>query len=927
MARINNLATIYKGNDIKGWSMYEKIIDKLVNDFLKHKSISSLICDMYGNVAFENELFSMASRCINDSFKCELPIERKAKVVIALTYLASRKYDGNLWDYIRDAFSQTYDKYPNSQFVDGKIRNLLGCFRSFVNYLDEGSYVAVPLVLAGVTHYWLSSFFDFCFLIYKNRMLANGDLSDEQIRKQLFYTFSALKRTNRLSADTDVIKFGESHTYQLSKYTQSALASGDNVDGLVEIGTYCIRLVIDSLLEINPEPKPFYIDAFTKWHNKFSLSKKERDELIEKRKQGVWKSALKYENGINLITKTRWIDDSYDPFSIKILVKNNNEIVQESDVNIDSDDMGALIIKSKRIPLETTPLDHLSYQIVSNDEVLFDSEEELFRDIVFFDSENGAEIFATKDYDGGALVVTNNKPEIGRTVRCGNNYFVTEIIIDSSQDYVFDGKHYGFKTIRKPGIEGVVIEWAIVEPKISSKNIAVYSEVNHALFEAPFDVDSILIEMDGNLVNNDIVELVELSRLSNGICQYRAILKELTPGYHFVRFLSPGKQEISKANFEFVLDPNAKQEVDDDYLTYEIVFLGKRKADFINENDDYVVEVRNIKGLGPCNIKYGLVSILISFDNQHWIRPSERIDFSALKQNNQILYIRTVGLKNIETKNDLGKLEQPQPSKEDALGWKYRTPCGFIYSYSSNGAKRCKLTISNEQEKAEFFIDYVAFVDESKSIVRYESSTRNCYCRFSFTKNKKLKLKFMCDGKALFTKPVVECDEEIRTPVLKAFSIYQIVLTETRGMFGKEIECYRKDFYFSTKNDLVGHVFQIDSVDVFGSTSNYKRRLTGEPVTIKFLRPSGKENDLYYGTIMQRDPYSHYKNNLLTNIGPIQIRVEDEFEGNKLWVYIYDKEDDMLCYNRVKGCIHNSTNDIASRKMEGIERFLIHLRK
>lgn len=907
--------------------MYEKIIDKLVGDFLKHKSISPLICDMYGNTTFENELYEIAGRCISDSFRCELPIERKAKVAVALTYLASTKYDGNLWDYIRDVFSQTYDRYLNNQFVDGKIRSILRCFRSYVNYSNEESYVAVPLVLAGVTHYWLSSFFDFCFLVYKNRMLANGDLSDEQIRKQLFYTFSALKRTNRLNADNDVIKFGDSHTYQLSKYTQSALASGDNVDGLVEIGTYCIRLVIDSLLETNPEPKLFYMDAFMKWHNKFSLSKKERDELNEKRKQGVWKSAFKYENGIYLITKTRWVDDSYDPFSIKILVKNNGVTVQESDVNIDSDDMGALIIKSKRIHLETTPLGKLSYQIVSNEEVLFDSSDELYRDIIFFDSEEGTEIFATKDYDGGAFAVTNEKPELGKPVQSGKSFFITEFIIDSSQDYIFDGTHYGFKTVRKPGLEGTILNWVVIEPKVSCRDIAVYSEVNHALFEAPFDSNSILVELDGSLVSKETIELVELSHLSNGIYQYRAILKGLKAGYHIVKFLSLNKQEINKSTFEFVLDPDAKQEVDDDYLTYQIDFLGRRKADFINDNDDYVVEVRNINGLGPSNIKYCLFSILISFDNQRWIRPSERIDFSELKQTNQLLYIKTVGLKYIETKTDLGKLEQPQCSKEDVRGWKYRTPCGFLYSYDSTDVKRCKITISNEQEKAEFYIDYVAFIDESKSIIRYESATRNCFCKFSFSKNKKLKLKFMCDGNPLFTKPVVVSDEEIRTPVLKAFNIYQIVLIETKGIFGKEKECYRKDFYFSDKKDLLGHVFQIDVVDVFGETANYIKRLTGEPVTIKFLKPSGKENDLYYGSIMQRDPYEYYKGNLLTNIGPIQIRVEDEFENNKLWVYIYDKEDDMLCFNRAKGCIHSSTNDIASRKMEGIERFLIHLKQ
>ncbi len=907
--------------------MYEKIIDKLVNEFLNHKSISSLICEMYGNATFEKELFEIANRCIGDSFNCTLPIERKAKVAVALTYLASSKYDGNLWDHIREAFPSIYDKYLNNQFVDGKIRSILNCFRSFVNYSNEESYVAVPLVLAGVTHYWLSSFFDFCFLIYKNRMLANGDLSDAQIKKQLFYTFSALKKSNRLNADNDVIQFGESHTYQLSKYTQSALASGENIEGIVDIGAYCIRLVIDSLLDISPTPKLFYMDAFMKWHNKFSMSKKEKDELLEKRKQGVWKSSFKYEDDICLITKTRWIDDSYDPYSIKILIKNNGLVVQESDVNIDSDDMGALIIKSKKIHLKNTPLGKLSYQIVSNNDILFDSENELYREIIFFNSEDGTEIFATKDFNGGAFAVTKEKPEFGRNVYSGELYWITEFFIDPSKDYIFCGNHYGFKTIRKPGIEGKKINWVIVRPKVSQRDIAVYSDVCHALFEAPFKIDSILVNLDGIYVGKDFVELVELSHLSNGIYQYRAILKKLSIGYHFVKFVSSDKKDIKKAEFEFVLDPNASQEVDEEYLTYQINFLNERKTDYIDINEDFVSELRNIKGLGPSLVKYGLISIFISFDNQNWIKPSQRIDFSELNQSNQYLYIKSANIKNIETKTDIGRLEQPQFTKEDVFGWKYRIPCGFLYSYDSTDVKMCKIAIFNETEEAEFYIDYVTFIDTSKSIVKYDSLAKNCYCKFIFSKNKKLKLKFVCDGKPLFVKPSLMCDEEVRTPILKAFIKYQIILSESKGIFGKERECYKEDFYFCDKNDLIGHIFQIDIVDVFGKTANYKKRLIGEPVTIKFQKLSMEENDLYYGSIMQKDPFSNYKGNLLKNIGSIQIRVEDEFENNKLWVYIYDREDDLLCFDKMKGCIHGSTTDFASKKMEGIERYLIHYKK
>lgn len=906
--------------------MYEKLIEKIVNDFLNHNSISNIIVGLYGNSEFESELFAIADKCVLDSFKAHLPVERKAQVVVALTYLASTKYDGNLWNYIRDAFPSTYDNYLNSQYIDGKIRSILSCFKSYVNYSNSESYVAVPLVLSGVTHYWLDSFFDFCFQIYKNRMLANGDISDQDIKKQLFLTFSALKKTNKLNADNDVIKFGESHTYQLSKYTQSALSSGENLDGLVEIGAYCIRLVIDSLLDKKPEPQPFYTAAFDKWYTKFNSSKSEKEELNERRKLGVWKSSFLYDDGVYLLTKTRWVDDSYNPFDIKLLILNDNKIMQESELNIESDEMGALIIKSKRVYLEHIPLGKLKYQIVCSGEILFDSESEMFRNVIFFNGEDGTEIFPTKDFDGGAIVVSRQIPSFGKRLFFNSEYVVTEFIIRSSSDYVVDNVHYGFKTIRKPGLEGTLINWICVQPKVSPRDVFVYSEINHALFEAPYEMQDIKSYLDDEYAEKNQIELVELSSFSNGIHQYRAILKNVSNGYHIVKFIANGK-EINRSKFEFILDTEAKQEVSDEYLSYSINFLGKIKKGFIEDDDDFVSDLRQISGLGPSLVKYGLFSILISFDNSNWIRPSERIDFSTLNKSSQYLYIKTVGLKSLETKTDIGKLEQPQCAKDDNYGWKYRTPCGFLFSYDSTEAKRCKLTINNEREKAEFFIDYVAYIDESSSIIRYESDNKNCICQFAFSSSKKLKFQFLRDNKPLFVKPIVVSGEIVKTPVLKAFNIYEVVLTETKGIFGKEKECFRKDFYFCDKNDLLGHVFEIDAVDVFGEKSNFIKKLTGTPVTIKFLRPSSKENDLYYGSIMQRDLYASYKGNLLTKIGPIQIRVEDEFEDNKLWVYIYDKDEDMLCYNAIRGCIHNSTNDVASCKMDGIERFLIHLKK
>ena len=62
--------------------MYEKLIEKIVNDFINHNSISNIIVGLYGNSEFESELFAIADKCVLDSFKAHLPVERRLKLLL-----------------------------------------------------------------------------------------------------------------------------------------------------------------------------------------------------------------------------------------------------------------------------------------------------------------------------------------------------------------------------------------------------------------------------------------------------------------------------------------------------------------------------------------------------------------------------------------------------------------------------------------------------------------------------------------------------------------------------------------------------------------------------------------------------------------------------------------------------------------------------
>lgn len=901
--------------------MYEKIIGEIVGKFLRNESISNDLNKFYGNNVFACELFDLADRCVLNSFKANITYERKAQVIVALTYLALSEYDGGLWEQIREKFIKSYECRGNPQFVDGKIRNIVSNFKNYVDYYHTESIVAVPIILAGVTHHWLPSFFDYCFLIYKNRLLANSQITDEQLEKQLFYTFSSLQKSDKLNVNEDIIRFGEGHAYQLSKFTQSALKSGKNIDGLAKIGAYCIRLVINELTGEQMDIKPFFKESFENWKKHFYRSKKEQEDIVKKSKEGIWRSSFIYEYGkIFVQTKTRWISDNYDPFKIELVVLNGNQLLHRTDdLLIEDDEMGAMIIKSKKVEMSEGILGQLHYQIKHGEEIIYDSGEELHRDALIF-NQYGGEIHRGKDFDGTAILVSRTLPSnYVNIVEYLNDGYITQINIDSSEDYIFDNKHYSFKSINKPSIEGEDLTWILVKSKIFNLYYKIYKNIKNLYFSSVLKSEQIMVKQNGIFTNE--LSLIKMYSQSNGVNFYKIKGDKIKNGFNKIDICSKDGKDIE--NFTFILDEDIERVIDVENQLIEVLFLGKKERHKIDSNKDYLNFLVNIDRIGPCNLLIEQGISWISFDGINWLDSCSRIDIEKIDYSNAKLFVKANQIKKIITKTDLGNILEPQFKIIDEFGWKYEVSVMYLLNYKNSNVKTCSVDLIFQNHIDNYYIDYVTFIDLSKTILNYNQKDKCTHFMFCSDENKIFNVEIIGKGNDVI-KFNLESNKQYFIKKLKSFIEYKIYIKEKRG-FSKEKNIAQFDYFFCDKDDLCGKIFKIEEVEILGSKSNYKKKLFGAPITLKFSYKDDNDVDLFHGNLQQiMTSYNYKKYNAFSNLGKLFIRVEDEFENDKLWVYLYDKDEEQLLYDRRLNTVCSTTEiNNTTKNMEGIERFLI----
>lgn len=549
-----------------------KDINSIIKLFKNNESITNLLIYNFDNQKFEETLcaegFYYLERVMNGYY---LKDECKIEIIILLSYIALKYYDGDLHTQIISNYRK-HRSESEYQFSDKSIRNsmykILEPYRKVVQYFHDSSYNAVPIIYASVPHYRVSQLYKISYDIYKKKLLFDEDVTNDQIESKVEECLRALKRKDLLS-DSDSIKGTE---YLMSKYTQSSIYSGFNLEALVKIISHCIRLIINHLTRLEDSfiVEPYYKEGYDLWVDDFDNNNKEIEKYKKSRSLSRPYFKLQNQKNIYLNTGEYCMDDSYDPQKVQIEIYSNSKLIKRYNVDGPNDiffnddvSMGGYIIKGQRYLLECSPIDNLSYKIVCDGEEIYSSKERLFRKVLFFDK-GGNEVKPGTEYEGDIFVVSHtldSNDESGSSainVTKKEDYYISIFEVNSKEVFRFDNEPYVFFKIKDPKLIGYQVPWASFTT-MEGKEEKIYKDIS-VLFQTSCDMEDIYILVDGNIItfgeDNDIIYTINLfSNEYNGLFAYLINIYGLDSGLHNIKIFNIKTNKMIKdSNLNFIYD-------------------------------------------------------------------------------------------------------------------------------------------------------------------------------------------------------------------------------------------------------------------------------------------------------------------------------------------------------------------------------------
>lgn len=819
--------------------MFEQEIQKIVLNIINKQPVACSLNRFYGNPDFEKELFSAADRYLYRNIKGQntdfiTPYER-AYITLALTVIAQSYYNGgNFYDPVRQKFHLCYvgdeEKWikPYSDVTIQKhIRNILSPYIPWCSYFNNSDYVAVPLTLGVVPHSRLKHLFDVGMSIYKSYFL-HEEMTDDEIYSQVEKAYLNLKKRHLV---------GESDTlgtyWKMSKYTQSAIASGVFFNDLVQITSDVVKIIIchmatdeDSLNE--EDVPPFYQSAYQEWKNRKDVAE-EKDE--KRGKIIVSRPFFSFsfsDNEIYLTTGAFKVDDeTIDPNNIEILIKEAR--IPVKDVDSAHDDHlfgGGFQINQIRIPitkLDINPIDKCSYQIVCGDNVLYKSEERCFRDYLIF-NQDGKEIKPSTQYDGYAIFVNKNgiENENQNIMYSKNGYVVSSIRVNENDPFIIDGKHVVFSRIRETKESASNITWLMFEPdEITgiSDYIRVFASYDGLIFDSSCKASDIRI-FDKSLLNSskDVelkdFEIETISLGTNRVNKYFVKINGLSNGFHYLELRNAKNESILGKTFKFILCPKANKIYDQGILTVECSFLKEEIRDIKDDLD--IKRKCFVPGLGYGRLHINPQVMFYSLDKgTTWHDTSDRVDFVNVKSlANMSILIRGPKDLKVGFLNRDGLLVGLEKNLSDEFGW--------IYEYYLSQMQSCMSQMHTALHlKSKFVDDEIIYVDFAPnvddSLTKKEIKGRDASFVFVYSGDVKVEARLTKYGESTSLKQEITSGVCFEFKDLTPFVTYNLTLHKKVGLVGFDGKpFYSTNVFISDPRCLAGKRFSIKQVECVG---------------------------------------------------------------------------------------------------------------
>lgn len=620
----------------------EEKIKSLAKKLSEGKSISLDLIEAYDQDSFENTLFAVGSALFLRRMRgWRLNEIELYTIIVHMSYIALKEYDGNFHEkfFVSVAENCNSDLDQNSvlKTVYEVINDLR--LRRLVHYFDTKSYVAVPLCIACVPHYRMEHLFRIAYDIFKKKLLFYDDIPDAQIAEKTRDVLLAFKRKNLIADATDDPIKGTN--YLFSAYTKSCIVNGYNFDALVEIFVATIRLIINYLTKREDAyiVPAFYKEGLKAWSESFENDRIECETYAKNKSLSSPSLLMDEWKTIILKTGAYCMDETYDPQNLMICVYNGGELLQKcklndaNDVEYNDEAIGGFKINSKKIALSNSwsPLGRLSYQLCCGDCVLYDSQDRLYRDALFFCADDGTEARPGTDHVGEVLLVvsrTENQSTLGDAALVldrREKYVLSRIIVNNAAPYIIDETPYVFRKVKGVEFTGYPVPWIkffSLEKKIL---YSIYKTVE-VIVPASCEGKEIVVELDGEILNASDRREYCVYRYSQNVDKtfvYGIKIYCCEAGFHKIAFRNAVTGQYIGKKIDFIYDGIVKKiniSFPQDGQTFDLVssFLKENLSVTYTYGMQHFAAKTLIPNLGPGELRIYQSVPACSFDGESW---------------------------------------------------------------------------------------------------------------------------------------------------------------------------------------------------------------------------------------------------------------------------------------------------------------------
>jgi hypothetical protein len=889
-----------------------KNIDFFIKQIQSRKNIGIDLIDILDDDSLIKEIHLLAEKQLARTLSSysSVRVENSEVVFLSLVIIGMLNYDGNFYEYVNNTYSTIYEKY-SPQKIQGLIRDVLRKFTIVAN-VDNKRTINNALHNALVPAPFLPAFFDFIYDIYKQNF--EYELS-ENLDEDFRFVFDSLR--NHMSEKTDEIKISVTKkTYKLIKSTKELINDEHFAEDIIKLSIIIVRIIDKYIWNNNVEVNNAYINqGFEEWIEKYAEENETRKKSSDNEIRSKWEPIFVLNNyNVKLFPQIHAVKNEYDYRKIVIEVFNGkNKIYEENEPSI-KEIIGGYKIYPKIIDI-VQPLGQLSYRLVCGDQILYDSKQSLFREVLLF-SPDGKEIKNNSDYSGSVLICHSKAMPISfKAAEIRKEYYdVSTLNVKVGDSVLIGDEIINFSTLLKPGIIGEeYVDYSIVSVE-NGKEIKVYKSVSSILFEnIPKGDASYVININGDEYSLEHFNYSETLR--GNIYKYKIELEDLKSRLYNIKIIEKsGGNYKTLYSFDFALDKKLNVEqikIDDEtYLvSVESSFIKKEVCKEVKIKD-YSEELF-IFALGRKEYKYIIPFAfeMYRITDGNWHAFSDYLWIGDIKQQS-ILEVFGDDADELIVYSDDGR-QIVEPIRLSKKGVVSKVPIGFLMSFKEQYSYSMLVLLKKGKRAKEIFCFNKCVIDKEKLEIQYDQNSKELLVKTFYHGRGQVFFALSDeDGNDLFWSEYLSNGEETVIKELESFNTYTITFKEkAKGLAlikEKELLSIQKKVY--AWNDFVGKTFRIKRV-YFDEYINGKFERKIDYFNIAYVtfidrNKDGKFKGILFNRTRKNQKYT------LNKVNPVEIEICGDVFDDELELAITKDRDGLLLDTRYH-CVMNSLDEDA----------------